>query len=739
MPQWTPQQEQAIYCRGENLLVSAAAGSGKTAVLSARVAEYIRQGGSFDRLLIVTFTRLAAGEMRQRIAEEVASLAAKIGTAHLKRQSLLLYKAQICTIDSFAIDLLRQHFSTAGIAADFRVMDETEAAVLKTRAVREVLEEAYTAFPPGFGPLLSLLGGEGEDQKLRDCIELLLTRTETLPFPEKKLNQWAETARNPKQWCEAACQELLPEMEEYRSLWKRILSGCFLGGQPGPQAELNLLEALCKALAAENWTEACRLVASFSFTTAPRISISKKDTPHSAPLPTDDAALLAEQYKTLRPLLKKTLSGEIFLCTPAETAADLARLAPAIECLFNLTLACGTRLQEAYRKKGAYPFSAIAQLALTAVVTDYQPKDGSFSPTPLALTLREKYDEVLIDEYQDVNDLQDLFFRAITQDNLFAVGDAKQSIYRFRGANPDNFLQAADRCRVIPLNRNFRSRPDILHFANFLCQGLFSLRTGGLEYEETQALSPGRTDLDNTTPGAQVILTEDQPRTAAALIRDRVIGKMQICDKSGVQRPVRWGDFAILLKKRKDVAPLYEQALSEAGIPCYADTGGCFLDAPETGNVLAFLRAVENPYDDLSLFAALSGPVLDLTDEQIAKIRLTGGETLYDSLCLATEILPEARQAKKRLDRWRLLSRSLSVRRLLWQLYAEQGILNTAAGDADPEAKERLMKLYAFAGGSSGEGGLYTFLKAAAEASLSGEKSDEASAPGGDRSEEHTS
>lgn len=755
MPKWTEAQSEAIHTRGQNLLISAAAGSGKTAVLSARVGEFVEQGGRLDRLLIVTFTNAAAAEMRTRIARDLAArAAARPADAHLRRQSLTLYKAKICTIDSYGMDLLRRNFQKAAVSPDFTVMDETELTVLKSAVLQRQIEEYYRDFPEGFGEFSALFGGETDSNTMETTISTVAQKIETFPFGDRWLDRQKARLSDCDTWCAAVCGMMKPIFDEYLHIFDEIVTATPFPTMDVVLEEYALLQTLCAALDAGDWDEVCHRVKGHIFEKAPAV---KKGYPREAYL-----------YKEYRSRLKDFLqTEEIFYLPSAQCENDLAQLRPGMEFLLDAVKAFRREMLDEMHRRGAYSFSALAEMALNLAVSDYSHETGEFTPTEIALEERRSYDEVLIDEYQDVNDLQDLFFRAVTDDNCFAVGDVKQSIYGFRGANADNFLRKKETCKVIALNKNFRSRKGILDFVNFLCRGLFSSAVGGLVYDGGEALFAGRGQdeavpypenyaetlppvdghplpmSEDPKPDAELLLIptagrigeehyREEARLCAKLIRDAVEGGATVYDKNvNAHRPMGYSDVAILLRYLKS-APLYEEVFRKCGIPLLSSDGETFLDTPEVCGILAFLRAVNDPWDDMALFVTLTGSVFSLSAQEVAEARLKDkNKALWVGLKLAAEENQKAKNAVKTLEKFRILAENLPIPKLLWEIYTATDYLALESA-IDPAARGNLMKFYTFACRYPRSDGLFGFLEFADRAKASGKVRESGAAPEGD-------
>ncbi|MBP3301059.1 MAG: UvrD-helicase domain-containing protein [Clostridia bacterium] len=772
MPEWTEQQKQAIFTRGEDLLVSAAAGSGKTAVLAARVGEFIADGGNLDRLLVVTFTKLAAAEMRERIAKELRDRAfAKPTDAHLRRQSLTLYKANISTIDSFGIDLLRRNFHAVGISPDFSVLDESEVAVIKDAVLQGYLEECYRTFPEGFSDFLALFGGGTDDRELMQVITFVADRAEYIPFPDRWLKRQEGGFCDAQTVSKAVCELILPVAEEYCRILEQALQ------EPYKEKSLDNLNAdyefFCRLrdlLAQGNWDEACRAVS--AYTPAPAASRPRGVTTAGMELYAEYRSKSKTQSENAA--YPAFLKSEWFTLSSAVLEEDLSRLRGGVRFLLRAVAAFRAGVRAEMNRRSAYSFAVISEMALDLVVSEYDYTTGEFVPSQTALQERERYDEVLIDEYQDVNDLQDLFFRAITKDNCFAVGDVKQSIYGFRGSNPGNFLRKKETCKVIALNKNFRSRAGILDYVNFLFRGLFSKAVGGMEYDENEALFPGRApDGSNPypqgyadslppalgeevpspkekfpEPHAEFLLiptpspkkrdpdegdqAEGEARLCAKLISDAIRGGAKIFDKkAGKEREMTYSDVVILMRASKSV-PVFEKVFRQAGIPLLSADGGTFLETPEVGGILAFLQAINDPWDDLSLFVTLTGNIFAFTPEEVSYLRdPRRPRPLWEGLLSAAEESPRWTQVIKTFEKYRILAENIPVARLIWQIYTATDYLALESA-SDPNARRNLMKFYTFACRYPRADGLFGFLDYADRARRSEQVKQNDAAPEGD-------
>lgn len=710
---WTEEQKQAIEQRGSSLLVSAAAGSGKTQVLTNRVVRYAAEGGSLDRLLVVTFTRLAASEMRERIGKLLSDAPFSSKEA-MRRQKLLLYKAKISTIDSFFCEIVRDNFKTLGISPDFRMLDDTEYTFIRSEVLKELLEERYETFPDGFDELLRLFGGEGENEKVSEYINRLYIFLQSLPFP----GEWADIQKSKYEdsetWLSEACGEILPDLKEYLGIYRSIIDESPFKDKDMEVLfeERDLLERSVAFLEQGRWDDFQKLVSSYVFRKSPNCS--------------DDRTM--QKYKTFRNLLKSYLSKPVFSMDRSVLESDLRQAKKGVFSFIDTTLEYISRVTAEMRRLNAYSFDAVAHLALSLTLKTNA--DGSKERTEYASKLADMFDEILIDEYQDVNDLQERFFDSISRNNCFAVGDVKQSIYMFRQANPGNFIEKEGLFPVIYLNRNFRSRAGILDFCNFVFGSLFSPRVGDMNYSSNEALYFGADYKPDEGSCVELHLladdddeetSETQARFCARRIKQLISSGLTV-GKGDAVREADFSDFTVLMRDKKNL-PVYERIFYEEGIPCYGTGGGTFLDAPETSTVFAFMKAIDNPYDDLSLFVSMFSPIGGFTADEIADMRLENKKaSLYTNLKTAAEKNAHAFRFLDLFSRMRIIARNFPVHRLVREIYDQTGYPSyVSCMTLGYLKKERLMKFYAFCRsyGDSSSGSLYEFIRFTENASES--------------------
>ena len=732
--QFTPAQAAAIGARGGSLLVSAAAGSGKTRVLVERVVGLItdpQHPVEADSLLIMTFTNAAAAKLRADISTRLADeVRAHPGDVRLRRQQLLLQRASIGTVDAFCLHFVQQHFAALDVPPDFETAEEADLTRIEQETLADVLEEAYR--DPDFRAFADLYDRGRTDQTAGNAVLELYHFSRSLPHPAQALQSFAD------QWQQDAPPQDTP--------WGQDLLHIALDRARGAKA---LLEAgartaardeaadaaytavlqedaarvgwLCRKLQEGDWDAALRVLEEVggNWRKAGRIKGGKDSNP---------AAFAASE---LRDRAKKQIAGlrtEFLLCTAAEYQEDRLRAAPLVAALVRVTQRFADACFAAKCEEKLLDYADFEHLTLDLLIG---PDGGR---TPLCRTVSERYSAVLVDEYQDTNALQDAIYFALASpagDNLFFVGDIKQSIYRFRQADPTVFLgkqqnwqpypQPAPLPATLALDANFRSAPRVIEGINYLFSVFFSEGLGGVSYGDGQRLVVGKPE--ETYPGlceVDVIDGADAAGDAAGIARRIAIMVEEgflVRSKEG-PRPCRYEDFCILLRGRADF-PVYEEALRAADIPVFADTAADLLDAPHIRPFAALLRVIDNPAQDIPLASVLLSPMFPYTPDDLVSLRRSCpqgslyGAVLYGGQSRFADFMEE-------LTEYRRLARTLPVDRLLEELLARTGYL--AAVGAMPDGarcREDLQAFVAWAG-SAGRAGLSALVRAMDAAAASG-------------------
>lgn len=696
---WTPEQRQAIEAHGGSILVSAAAGSGKTAVLTERVVTMLtreKDPVDADRLLVVTFSNAAAREMKQRISHRLWELSKEQpGNTRLARQQLLLESAQISTIHSFCVSLVRGYFQILGIPAEFRVADQRELDLLRMRVVQALLEEEYAAGEDSFFDLVELISTARDDRGLERNILALYDFVRNHPFyeewmdkalkeydGEKPLGQtrWAailfDYAADALEYClelGRAAQELMADDEEMSDAYL----AAFL-------ADERALKALLELVKQGDWDGCFRTVKDFSFTALGRLT--KK---YSFPEKRERAQNLRKEVKTILGKLRE----RCFFMDSEQYRKDMEQQHPVIQKLFGLVASFGDRLAEAKLERGLLDFGDLEHYSLELL---YQTDgEGRHILSPVAQEVAQRYDEILVDEYQDTNAAQEMIFQAVSRNgaNLFMVGDVKQSIYRFRQARPEIFLDKKARFAPfdgknypakIVLGANFRTRRETTGLINDFFAAAFSPAVGEMDYLEEDRLIPKAVYSEGApcpVVFALVDPTLDKRETAEA---EYIAGEIEallargtMVEAKGRRRPLSPGDICILLRSPKNKAERYAKALEQRKINYWAERQSGFLKAEEIAPVVALLKLIENPLLDLELAQVLLSPLYRYSSDQVARLRTwSNGGSLYSALTrMETGENSVFRRFWRDYHRLRVLSVSLSSQELLMELYSATDLL----------------------------------------------------------------
>lgn len=717
---FTDAQWQAIWASGSDLLVSAAAGSGKTKVLITRMIEKVldeQQPIDVDQLLVVTFTNAAAAEMRHRMAEALEeAIAQRPQSVHLRRQLNLLNKAQISTLHSFCLHIVRQYAYLLDIDPGFRIADSTEAALLRDDTMSELLEEAYGSDnPEAMYRLADSFTADRNDQSIEKLISKLYDYSRVHPSPE----QWLRMI--PQQYEVASLQSvdelpfidplklaILHTLEEALALAKEVERVAQLPEGPLPlevtaQADQQWLTSALRIVTEGSWEEAYTYFQSLTWVKAGTI---KKDS-------CDEE--LAKRAKSLRDTVKKMvneLREAYFTRTPARLLTEMTLMAPMMHTLIELVLRFSQRYEQVKIDKGIVDFSDLEHYALQILA--HRTATGELVPSDIALEYRQRFEEVLVDEYQDVNLLQESIIQLVKRGgeadgNLFMVGDVKQSIYRFRLAEPLLFLGKYARFTTegtatglkIDLNANFRSRKEVLDATNYIFSQIMGERVGEIDYDEAAALKYGaRYPEKEVSTGLSILYKDDEEeqddemeellqikssqaeaRFIIRKIKEYIASGAEVTDAfNGQKRPIEYRDIVILMRSMTWSGEMFEE-FEKAGIPLHAERKDGYFEALEIMVVVNVLRIIDNPYQDIPFASVLRSPIVGLTENELAAVRLAAkNEFFYDALhqwlysnqsALAIETEQKLHHFLRLYEQWRQLARRGSLAELIWQIYTD--------------------------------------------------------------------
>ena len=803
-PKWTPAQRAAIEDRGGALLVSAAAGSGKTAVLTERAVRLITDPDhpvDADKLLIVTFTNAAAAELRARIGQALLRLSQQQPhNTSLRRQRMLLQRAPICTIDAFCLDLLHKHFQALDIPPDFAPADPGSVEVLRASALAETLENAYR--DPDFCAFADLYGKGRTDQAAGNTILHVYDFLRALPDYDRRLDEYLTPWQRENGfaftcWHDLLLAEAARCAKAARELLTAALADCkedFVLAQVQAEEKGKTAASKAKAVAGVNdkfaeplsrlesaaalLGEVERLAAAGQWTPLydkltpyvlgmeeiPGFKGMKKRLTgdHKAAVRTraDEAAKLFEHIT------------ELVSCSEEEAEADRRAALPRLRAMFAAVRDFDARFSAKKKERKLLEFSDFEHQALRLLRTP----EGE--PTPLCQSIRQNYAAVMVDEYQDTNALQDALYRCLASpagDDLFLVGDLKQSIYRFRQADPSIFREKLDRWPDLPggaarprppegtagqnallaLDANFRSAPQVVEGINFIFEQLMTPQLGDTAYGDGQRLVCGAPGDYSGSVEAQ-FLPDDEAETDAAWIARRIeelVAAGEPVREGSTTRPVQYEDCCILLSARGDF-PAYVEALTARGIPVYADARENLMEAPHIRPLISLLKVIDNPAQDIYLAAAMLGPVFGFTDDDLVRLRAQSAAlqkeqnagsagkparmSLYGALLLARQGPAEDPFTQKvndfydKLTALRQMARSVPAEQLLEEIFATTGYL-AALGVTENGARRREdARRFASFCAASGAGGISALVRAIDAAALAGSTGQDTT-PGGAR------
>lgn len=706
---WTNEQQAAIDSRGQTLLLSAAAGSGKTAVLVERIIRRLLDKEypiDITELLVVTFTKAAAAEMRDRIGTALMKALSETKDPRVERQLALLPSAQISTLHAFCQHVIRKYFYTIDLDPAFSIAGEEELNLLR----RQVLEDVFLSYYEDdekasiLYPLADMFGSDRGDDILMDTVSRMYTYARSLAWPEHWLKEAAraydvapDAVIDDMVWAGPIKDAVRRILEEDARLYDGVLYHLRQREAFAPACDTFVAEqaALRQAAQARSWNDLSRFVRAIDF---PRLKSLRK-------LSDDDKAVW-ERCKKVRDDVKKdvikTLQSVYFSATPEEWLDGMRAMKPVMDGLVTLTLDFAKAYGAAKKEKGWIDFSDLEHFCLQILLApDASPEHPV--PSAAAEELRSQYEEVFIDEYQDTNGVQELITRLVSgEDNRFMVGDIKQSIYRFRLADPTLFLEkyqsfsrdekAVQRC--IDLGRNFRSVPVVLDAVNAVFSRAMTAEAAGMDYGEREKLYAGRQAPDDErwiggpvevdivpTPSDEEdddgsTAFEKECRFIAGRIGELLASGRMAARKDGTLEPLSYRHIVVLLRSMAGKADVLIQALQEGGIPSYAEQSGGYFAAVEVQVMLALLRCIDNPEQDLAMAAVLRSPLVGLDETALAGVRLAGDGTLWQNLPAFVASLPDGVDEKEDLqqfmaafDSWRTYSRRHGVAELLQRLY----------------------------------------------------------------------
>lgn len=658
---WTTEQQQVIDLRNRNILVSAAAGSGKTAVLVERIVKIITDKNhpvDIDHLLIVTFTNAAAAEMRERIGNAIEkALDEQPGDEHLLRQLTLIHNAQITTIDSFCLYVVRNHFHEIDLEPNFRIGDEGELKLLREDVLGRVLEQNYEEPSEAFSDFVEGYASGRTDVALNEMILQLYEFSRSYPWPEKWLDSFVGAYRietreklDRAEWLAPLTENICFVLKDCEQLLKQALA--ITQQDDGPdmyekavQSDLEKYEGLSRL------TSFCELSGALSDIKYDRLASSRgfEGDPDKLEL----VKSLREQAKDV----VKKLCKQYFFCSPEMMIEQLERTEPMLEEVVRLTKQFADEFAAAKRRKNLVDFHDVEHFALQILVDEETEKAKK-----TAEEFRDTFEEIMIDEYQDSNEVQETLLRSISREergenNIFMVGDVKQSIYRFRLARPELFMKKYDSYSLeesttqrIDLHKNFRSREEVLTCTNDIFYKIMARSLGNVEYDAEAALYPGASYPVSADFTPEILLADsndelledtelsDKKTLEAKIVAEEIRHLMKtqpVTDKAtGELRAARYSDIVILLRSLSGWADSLVEVLNGNGIPAHTVSSTGYFSTVEVQTVLSMLRLLDNPRQDIPMAAVLRSPMAGLTDEELAVLRLEDGSVPFHEAVL---------------------------------------------------------------------------------------------------------
>lgn len=658
---WTTEQQQVIDLRNRNILVSAAAGSGKTAVLVERIVKIITDKNhpvDIDHLLIVTFTNAAAAEMRERIGNAIEkALDEQPGNEHLLRQLTLIHNAQITTIDSFCLYVVRNHFHEIDLEPNFRIGDEGELKLLREDVLGRVLEQNYEEPSEAFSDFVEGYASGRTDVALNEMILQLYEFSRSYPWPEKWLDSFVGIYRienreelDRAEWLAPLTQNIRFVLKDCEQLLRQALAVTQQDDGPdmyekAVRSDLEKYESLSKL------TSFCELSGALSDIKYDRLASSRgfEGDPDKLEL----VKSLREQAKDV----VKKLCRQYFFCSPEMMIGQLERTEPMLEEVVRLTKQFADEFAAAKRRKNLVDFHDVEHFALQILVDEETEKAKK-----TAEEFRDTFEEIMIDEYQDSNEVQETLLRSISREergenNIFMVGDVKQSIYRFRLARPELFMKKYDSYSLeesttqrIDLHKNFRSREEVLTCTNDIFYKIMVRSLGNVEYDAEAALYPGASYPVSADFTPEILLADsndelledtelsDKKTLEAKIVAEEIRHLMKtqpVTDKAtGELRAARYSDIVILLRSLSGWADSLVEVLNGNGIPAHTVSSTGYFSTVEVQTVLSMLRLLDNPRQDIPMAAVLRSPMAGLTDEELAVLRLEDGSVPFHEAVL---------------------------------------------------------------------------------------------------------
>lgn len=716
---WTDEQQSAIETRNCNLLVAAAAGSGKTAVLVERIIRMItdkEKPVDIDKLLVVTFTNAAASEMRGKIAAAITKELEKNPTSkNLQKQLSLLNKANITTMHSFCLNVIKSNFHIIDLDPMFRILDDTEGILLQSEVLEELFERKYEEEDNEFLELVEAYSSSKNDEKLKEIVLNLYKFAMSGPEPEEWLRAKSEELNitdikdiDNSIWMEQIKEYVQLRIEGVRNIAYKIKDYCEeqLWLQPYMESlsdDLVIIDYISNSLnkGIENFY---KTISNIKFSRLKTIGKNNVEIPE-----------LQDRVKALRELIKKditSISKEFEIVEPELIKESMQQIYSKMKKLSEIVIEFKNDFERAKRDKGALDFNDLEHLCLKIL----KAKEGA-----IADSYKELFEEVLVDEYQDSNSIQETIIDLVSkkntdEPNVFMVGDVKQSIYKFRKAKPELFLDKYNNYskvegsnRLIQLFKNFRSREEIINGVNFVFKVIMSKEVGELDYTEEEKLNLGadyKLLEEDGTVGGNIEVNiidkassniednneeeaEEQEDLSSMNLEAKIVAKRikellesdyKVWDGNlNKYRKPSYKDIVILFRATKDWSEVFVEEMGKEGIPVYADTGSGYFEAIEVRTIISLLQVIDNPMQDIPLISLLRSPIINFTAEELSDIRLVNKDKyFYENIMMIAEegktpLADKCKQFLTQLEEWRDKATYMQIDELIWYLYTDSG------------------------------------------------------------------
>lgn len=703
MPEWTPSQINAINARGKNILVSAAAGSGKTAVLVERVIKLITDEVNpvdIDKLLIVTFTNAAAAEMKNRISVALSDIIKQYpNNTNALKQLSLLPSAMICTIDSFCMNLVKENFFKLDISQDFKILDESEVALIKQTTANEIIDALYNEEKTEYKALVEMFSSSMSDADFSSAIQNIHNYIMSQPFPMQWLRNVAELYNPDISIDDSKIKEyIVDDIKKSIAIIKDIIKSSYDYISPDDEIRDVLVSLLDSDLLNfvnieksfdKSWDDIVSSSNNVSYVQMTRKNSTAK-----------------EFISNNRALYKKIFTDDIqplLNISSAEYTDDCRVIYPIFLLLCDIIQKYDARMLEIKKDMNAYSFSDIEHFAIELL---FKYEDGIIIRTDLAKDYSRNFYEILVDEYQDTNTAQDTLFAMLSNGkNEFMVGDVKQSIYRFRLAMPQLFTYKKNSFspyneddtsinQKIILDKNFRSRKGVCDYCNFVFSQIMTNEIGEMEYTRDEYLNPNDDFDDKGFCSSQIMLVntpedveknEYEARQVARLIIDKIESKQLVKDGK-IYRPISYGDIAILFRSAKNIMPIYSKVFNEFGIPVASSNKINLFDNNEVAILVSLLRTIDNPTLDIPLLATLMSVFYGYTPDDISYAKVNfPSRSLYASVSSDSNRFDKF---LKDLDRYRHYATSMSVELFIRQIIQETSYLSIVSAMGNSEQRK---------------------------------------------------